>query len=210
MDLNRECVGAGGRSTGGGVRGGWTRRLAARVGVVLGLAMSAAGASAQCTTSGWVNGPSIPPGGFGTNGVVRSVVSWDPDGAGPLPPVLVVAGAFTQVGGSLAVNNIAIWDGTTWSSPSSGLTGSSPIVYSLAVFNNVLYATGQFTSAGGVGVNNIARWNGSSWSALSTGLTSAGSANGRAMAVYKGQLFVTGKFGTAGGVASAGIATWKG
>src|SRR5690349_6754761 len=130
-------------------------------------------ARAQCQ-SGWLSGPPIPVIGNGTNGIVRAAISWDPDGAGPQPPVLVVGGFFTSVGGATAANEIAMWDGSSWHPMGSGMAGSGASVLALAVFNNQLIAAGTFTSAGGVAANNIAAWNGSSWQPLGGGLTSTG------------------------------------
>ncbi|HVU63857.1 MAG TPA: hypothetical protein VHC70_07765, partial [Phycisphaerales bacterium] len=58
-------------------------------------------ADAQCL-SGWQPGGGIP----GVDGTVNAIVSWDPDGAGPLPAMTVIAGTFTIAGAGL-VQNIA-------------------------------------------------------------------------------------------------------
>jgi Immunoglobulin domain len=166
-------------------------------------------ARAQCQ-SGWLSGPPIPVVGNGTNGIVRAAISWDPDGAGPLPPVLVVGGFFTTVGGTTGASNVAMWNGSAWQAMGSGMAGTGSTVLALAVFNNQLIAAGTFTSAGGVAANNIAAWNGSSWQPLGSGLTSAGTVSVRALAVYSGQLYASGSFGSAGGVALTGMARWNG
>jgi hypothetical protein len=49
-----------------------------------------------------------------THPSVDSLASWDPDGPGPLPAVLVAAGEFDHAGGAPALG-IAIWDGLRWS-----------------------------------------------------------------------------------------------
>src|SRR5688572_30085860 len=56
--------------------------------------------------------------GLRVNGDVYDSTVWDPDGTGPQPPLLVVGGAFSSVGGpdGLAVRNIAAWDGSRWHS----------------------------------------------------------------------------------------------
>ena len=64
--------------------------------------------------------------------------------------------------------------------------------------NNVLYAGGLFTDAGGVTVNYIAKWNGTTWSALGTGMNS--SVNALAFDSTNNVLYVGGNFTTAGGV----------
>ncbi len=82
-----------------------------------------------------------------------------------------MAGQFTTVGG-VSANNIAKWNGSTWSPLGSGISDNilTVGVYALAVSGNGdVYAGGSFNMAGDVNVNNIAKWNGSGWSALGTG-----------------------------------------
>src|SRR5262245_10026119 len=43
----------------------------------------------------------------GTNGAVLAMTTWDPDGAGPLLPRLVIAGSFTSVQG-VPANRVAM------------------------------------------------------------------------------------------------------
>ncbi len=164
-------------------------------------------AHAQCQ-AGWLDAPDIPGTGYGTNGIVRAVVSWTPSGA--TQPLLVAGGFFTTVGGGTSANNIAFWDGGSWQPMGSGMAGSGAGVLALAVFNNQLVAAGVFTSAGGVSVNNIARWNGSSWQTLGSGLTAAGLVNVTSLCVYNGQLYAGGSFSSAGGTALTGMARWNG
>ena len=76
-------------------------------------------------------------------------------------------GDFTTAGGS-AANNIAKWDGSSWSALGSGMNSS---VHALAVSGSDLYAGGSFTTAGGNAATYIAKWNGSSWSALGSGVS---------------------------------------
>jgi hypothetical protein len=58
----------------------------------------------RCSTQ-WLPGQGVP----GTDGDVAATTMWDPDGAGPMSPVLVVGGAF-QVAGSAVASNIATYD----------------------------------------------------------------------------------------------------
>ena len=101
------------------------RRLARSSWPVLAAAAVAIGgcAAAQCTTP-WLPGSPLA----GTNGSVFALAAWDPDGAGPQPPlgagsafvvlrVLampngdVVAAAAFQAPGQFRVGR---WNGTTW------------------------------------------------------------------------------------------------
>ena len=95
----------------------------------------------------------------GANGEVYAAVA---DGSGNL----YIGGLFSIVGACFA-NNIAQWNGSSWSGLGSGMNYE---VHALAVSGRTLYAGGYFTTAGGVSANYIAQWNGSSWSALGSGI----------------------------------------
>src|SRR5262245_3793789 len=105
-----------------------------------------------------------------------------------------VVGQFTTAGGS-AANNIAKWNGSSWSALGSGIDG---LVYALAVSGSDVYAGGFFATAGGSAAKNIAKWNGSSWSALGSGIDSLGLPVVFALAVLGGDLYAGGTFTTAG------------
>ncbi len=193
-----------------------TRRLsvvAAVLVALLGAMMPAAWA--QCPGR-WLPDNGLP----GLNGNVAAIVSWDPDGPGPLPPVIVVGGSFTIAGNTLA-NGIAAWDQATgqWSALGTGMSGGpSPNgtrVNALEVLpSGDLVAGGSFTTAGGVSVNSIARWNGTAWSTFGTGMSGgiqAYSTFVSALAVLpNGDLVAGGSFSSAGGVTASGIARWNG
>jgi hypothetical protein len=81
---------------------------------------------------------------------------------------LYAGGFFTASGdGSISLNHIAQWNGSSWSPLGSGLDND---VYVLAVSGTNLYAGGTFGSAGGNAASGIAQWNGSSWSASGSGM----------------------------------------
>jgi PKD repeat protein len=122
---------------------------------------------------------------------------------------LYVGGGFTTAGG-IAANNIAVWNGSTWSALGGGVNGS---VGAMLLNGTNLYVGGDFTDAGDVPANDIAVWNGSSWSALGSGIgTAKDDANGNeyveSMAVIGTNLFVGGYFGLAGGWKASNIALW--
>ena len=95
------------------------------------------------------------------------------DGAGE---ALYVGGQFGMAGGAPA-GSIAKWDGSSWSTLASGVSGvSGPVeVTALEVHDEgggsgpALYAGGQFNDAGGQPANHIAKWDGSTWSPLGSG-----------------------------------------
>lgn len=98
---------------------------------------------------------------------VGALITWDPDGAGPMSAQTVAGGRFANAGGA-AMNNIARWDGTSWRPFGTGMNDR---VSSLTTFDPdntgpqpaQLVAAGQFTSAGGVATNRAARWDGEAW-----------------------------------------------
>jgi hypothetical protein len=115
---------------------------------------------------------------------------------------LYAAGSFTTAGG-YGANNVAKWNGSSWSALGSGI---DDVVFALAVSGSDLYAVRAFTTAGGHGANNVAKWNGSSWTAL--GSTRDGPVS--RLAVVGSDLYAAGYFYTAGGGAPLGIAKWNG
>lgn len=71
------------------------------------------------------------------------------------------AGGMYSTAGGVTANSIAMWDGSAWHSMNGGVQyGGSNVfaVNALSVYNNDLYASGIFSSAGGVGVAHIAKW----------------------------------------------------
>ncbi|MEO8147797.1 MAG: T9SS type A sorting domain-containing protein [Bacteroidia bacterium] len=74
---------------------------------------------------------------------------------------LFAGGMYESAGGVLA-NSIAKWDGTSWIDLNGGVWYGGSNVYAvnaLTVYNNDLYASGIFTSAGAESVAHIAKWN---------------------------------------------------
>ena len=160
------------------------------------------------------NGSSWSPLGSGIDNVavVRALAVFD-DGSGD-GPALYAGGYFEEAGG-ISANNIAKWDGSTWSPVASGVDGS---VDALAVFDDgsgggpALYAAGGFTIAGGVRANSVAKWDGKSWSPLGEGtdgtvttLVVFDDSSGAGPALYAG-----GGFTTAGDLTVNRIAKWDG
>ena len=156
-------------------------------------------APCQCG-SRWIPGPGIN----GAGGFVYASTEWDPDGAGPLAPRVVIGGTFVAAGDAPATN-IATFDPATgsWSALGNGVGGFDAVVRALAVLpNGDLVAGGAFpTPATGA----IARWDGVAW-------TTIGAANHvRALAVLpNGDLVAAGSFASIGGVVANGIARWNG
>ncbi len=158
--------------------------------------------------------PLTDAGGTGVNGRVDTLTAFD-DGFGP---ALYAGGNFTTAGGE-TVNQIARWDGSSWSPLSGpGGTGVNGMVRALTVFDDgagpALHVGGNFSTAGGVTVNRIARWNGSSWSPLTDSGATGVSGTVEAMTVFNDgsgpDLYVGGAFVTAGQITVNRIARWDG
>jgi hypothetical protein len=140
--------------------------------------------------------PSIP-------GVAGGVYALAVDSAGNL---YVGGDQLMRVAGDVAVNGIAMWDGSRWSALSSGLDPGAD-VRALAVSGHDLYVGGSFTNAGGHEARGIAKWDGSEWSALGSGMdvtVLALAVNGTK--VYAGGIF----WNPDGTLAAHGVAVWDG
>ena len=92
-----------------------------------------------------------------------------------------------------------------WSAVSNGFNND---VNATCVYDNALYATGNFTLDGSASnaLSHIARWNGTSWVSVGTGLD----ANVKCMVVFNSELYVGGDFANAGGSPASNIAKWNG
>ena len=67
---------------------------------------------------------------------------------------LYAGGLFITAGG-VSANNIAKWNGSSWSALGSG---TNTVTRALAAIGTDLYAGGAFTTAGGVSANYVAKW----------------------------------------------------
>src|ERR1051325_902541 len=143
-------------------------------------------AAAQCPGQ-WLEGQSVP----GVNGYVYAMAWADPDGPGPLPPVLAVAGNFTVAGSTPAIN-IATWDGTDWSAVGAGVRACGG-VRALAALNGELVAGGQLLPGNPSNFQAIMHWTGSAWEPMGGQLDGSASA----LAVVNGQLYAGGRFRSA-------------
>jgi len=120
---------------------------------------------------------------------------------------IYIGGYFSSVGG-VAVNNIAKWNGSTWSALGSGVTGGfSPApVQALAHDGTYLYAGGYFTNAGGIASSFLAKWDGTSWSQV------GGTPNGAVwdIELNENKIYICGIFTSVGGISANRIAEYSG
>lgn len=95
----------------------------------------------------------------------------------------------------------------TWSNVGTGM--NSPVQSLVAdTTNDILYAGGVFTQAGGIPAIDIAKWDGVSWAPLGTGVISG---SGVSSLLMQGtELIAGGTFTNIGGVLSKNIAKWDG
>lgn len=153
----------------------------------------ATAAHGQCIWSG----PSTGPAGF-----VLAMTAWDPDGPGPAAEVLVVGGEFAFVAGA-AASNVAVWNGSSWSTLGAGLNDD---VRALAVYQGTLIAGGKFTASGTTAAAHLARWTGTAWEPF--GQQPSGDV--LAIAVQGQSLTIGGSFGLVGGSPMPRVARWNG
>ena len=139
----------------------------------------------------------------GVDNQVSNTIVWDRDGAGPLPPWLVVAG-FHDVAGNVISPNLAAWDGTQWIALNTdGLDGG---IDGLAIYNNDLIVGGIFSSIDGVPAENVARLTPTGWQPLGAGLDN----RVYTLGVYNNQIFASGEFSASGSTPLPRLARWNG
>ena len=139
---------------------------------------------------------------MGINGSVYALAAHD--------GILFAGGFFTAAGG-MPANNVAAWDGTSWSALGSGITGTSAEVFALTAGDNLLYVGGFFTAAGGVPALDLAVWDGGTWSALGPSVSGGTGNPGVLTLLWSGAtLYVGGNFTYAGDVLVNNIAAWNG
>jgi hypothetical protein len=157
--------------------------------------------SAQCPT--WIpgqfdNGAAVN----GTDGDVNVAMMWDPDGAGPLPPVLVIGGSFTSVQGVPALH-IAMQDPVTGKWQALG-TGVATPVNVMTVWNGKLAIGSDGDADSTTYDNDILTWDGTTWTSLGGG-TNVGVVSG--LTVLNGDLYAGGNFKISY-AGALGIAKW--
>ncbi len=166
--------------------------------LLLGVAVASLPAAAQCSFDWRVGGPV-----GGIDGSVIAMTKWDPDGAGPEPELLVVAGYFRVAGDALSMN-IATWDGLKWHS--LGNQKFNGAICAVCVYNNEIVVGGSFTAVGETLANRIARWDGKTWTAMGEGF---GQYYVLTLATYRGRLFAGGFFQNSGAAVVRSIAQWN-
>lgn len=165
-------------------------------------------ASAQCAN--WVPVPATDS----FNAALRRAAVWDPDGTGPMPAGLVVAGEFTSVGSAL-LRRIGIWNGLTWSQIGAGIgdgdfVSANISVTALAVYRGELIAGGRFVFVNTLGetVVGLTRWDGNAWRPF--GGPGGFGASVADLAVSGDRLVAVGFFTSMDGIDAANVAEFDG
>ena len=125
---------------------------------------------------------------------------------------LYAGGVFTNAGGGVAATNVAVWNGSSWSSLGAGsANGVNNSVQALTFSGNDLYVGGNFTAAGGASAFGIAKWSGGAWSALGAGCKAPnGSTAVNCIGILGSDVYVGGGLTNAGGVTARAFAKWDG
>jgi trimeric autotransporter adhesin len=156
----------------------------------------------------------VSAGGVACNHVARwNGATWDAMSGGVTSPGLgyvrtlsqrangdVIAGGFFSAVGGVPAQNIARWNGSSWSSLGAGL--GNPAYASRELPNGDLLAGGNSL----VGTESVARWDGVAWSAFGN-LPASVSAFA---ALANGELFAGGDFRPSGSFGGRGVARWTG
>ena len=140
---------------------------------------------------------------------------WSPLGIGYYSNCFAMFEGKLWVGGGYYIsdnvtlaNNVASWDGTTWTvyGPDSSIgTNSTGDVSQFASIGDTLLALGFFSSMAGVPVNGIAMYHNGTWSSFGGGVY--GQAN--AAISFDGKIYVGGQFTKAGAVDAMAAATYS-
>ncbi len=119
----------------------------------------------------------------------------------------LIAGGMFEHSGTSDMHNLAMWNGTTWSSIGhidGGMMGENG-VRTMCAYNNRLFIGGSFSSCGSTSSNNLGMWDGSSWSSIGTGMDGAVNS----LAVHHNELYIGGSFTNAAGTSVNNIAKYS-
>ncbi len=117
------------------------------------------------------------------------------------------AGGMFEHAGTNDMHNLAMWNGSNWSSlgdiDGSGMGDN--VVSAMCAYNGHLFIGGNFGSCGSTSSSNLGMWDGSSWSSIGTGMD--GEVN--SLAVYHNELYIGGSFTNAAGTSVNNIAKYS-
>ena len=115
---------------------------------------------------------------------------------------LVLAGQMTSARQGATLNNVARWNGATWSPLGNGFASET---FAAAVYQGSLWVAGGYEELQGHTPGQLWKWSGTAWQAQDGNTTQP-----FALQVWNGKLVVGGAFTTIAGVAANYVATWDG
>ncbi len=182
------------------------RKLASCVTIVcaLGLMSSRAALSQPSCLPVWQNAA----GNAGTNGAVQKSVRWDPDGAGPSEPYLVLGGAFNAAS-NIASTAIVAYQPTSnrWFDLNLDLPAFSIMDFAVSPGGDLYVAAVFLPSSPDPLQGRVFRWDGTAWIQLGGDFDSYV----RDITVRpNGELVAVGDFTNSGLVQHNGVARWNG
>jgi len=139
---------------------------------------------------------------IGNPGPYGEVLAWTIDTTNNA----IAGGEFLTIGPG-SFNNIASWDGASWSPLGNGFEER---VNALEMFNNNCFAAGVFVTADGNSAPHIAQWTGAAWNDVGGGADNAIHALTTSSVSGAEHLYAGGLFLNAGGTPAKRIARWDG
>ena len=130
---------------------------------------------------------------------------------------LYVSNGFTQADGQ-DFSGIARFDGRRWHDVGGGIVQTDPeqitSFVKMIVYQDKLYAYGNFNHAGGRPANHVAQWDGATWRTLGSGAAQGFGTDSQSgvndAVIAQGDLMFSGDFHEAGGEAADFFAIWRG
>lgn len=125
------------------------------------------------------------------------------DGLNDTGRTITLTDSYVYVGGgSGTIPVMARWDGQSWEDLSAGFDDRVDAI--IATSDDVLYASGDFTTAGGVAAAGLAQFDAGAWSALGSGLDD----KAISMKLLNGDVVIGGEFSTVNGEASSSLVVY--
>ncbi len=124
---------------------------------------------------------------------------------------LIAAGRFNTAGTVPNTENIARWNGSTWSALGTGVKPGRVEAISLLP-NGDLVVGGSFSLGlvGGSFAYSVARWNGASWAAMGAGISGFGNTVSSLAVLPNGNVVAGGGFRVDAGAPGNSVAMWNG